>query len=68
MEEYERAVIFRLGRIKKGGAVGPGLFFILPCMDQIVTVDMRTISIDIPPQEILTRDSVTVAVEVSTKM
>ena len=63
MEEYERAVIFRLGRIKKGGAVGPGLFFILPCMDQIVTVDMRTISIDIPPQEILTRDSVTVAVD-----
>ena len=35
VQEYERAVIFRLGRIKKGGAVGPGLFFIVPCMDQV---------------------------------
>ena len=34
-QEYERAVIFRLGRIKRGGAVGPGLFFIFPCMDQV---------------------------------
>jgi len=63
VQEYERAVIFRLGRIKKGGAVGPGLFFIVPCMDSIVTVDLRTVSIDIPPQEILTKDSVTVAVD-----
>ena len=63
LQEYERAVIFRLGRIKKGGAVGPGLFFIVPCMDSIVTVDLRTVSIDIPPQEILTKDSVTVAVD-----
>jgi len=63
VQEYERAVIFRLGRIKKGGAVGPGLFFIIPCMDSIQTVDLRTVSIDIPPQEILTKDSVTVAVD-----
>ena len=63
VQEYERAVIFRLGRIKKGGAVGPGLFFIVPCMDQIVVCDLRTISFDVPPQEILTRDSVTVAVD-----
>jgi erythrocyte band 7 integral membrane protein len=35
VQEYERAVIFRLGRLKKGGAVGPGLFFIVPCMDNI---------------------------------
>ena len=63
LQEYERAVIFRLGRIKKGGAVGPGLFFIIPCMDQIQTVDLRTVSIDIPPQEILTKDSVTVQVD-----
>ena len=63
LQEYERAVIFRLGRIKKGGAVGPGLFFIIPCMDQIQTVDLRTVSIDIPPQEILTKDSVTVEVD-----
>merc|ERR1719370_2844939 len=63
VQEYERAVIFRLGRIKKGGAVGPGLFFIIPCMDSIVVTDLRTISFDVPPQEILTKDSVTVAVD-----
>lgn len=49
--------------MKKGGAVGPGLFFIVPCMDQIVVCDLRTISFDVPPQEILTKDSVTVAVD-----
>ena len=37
-QEYERAVIFRLGRIKEGGPVGPGLFFIIPCMDQVSTL------------------------------
>merc|ERR1712029_1064176 len=63
VQEYERAVIFRLGRIKEGGPVGPGLFFIIPCMDQIVVTDLRTISFDVPPQEILTKDSVTVAVD-----
>ena len=59
--EYKRAVIFRLGRMI--GAKGPGLFFVLPCMDEIQTVDLRTVSFDIPPQEILTKDSVTVAVD-----
>merc|ERR1719268_566749 len=63
VQEYERAVIFRLGRIKKGGAVGPGLFFIIPCIDNIQVVDLRTVSFDVPPQEILTKDSVTVAVD-----
>jgi len=63
VQEYERAVIFRLGRVKKGGAQGPGLFFIIPCMDTIQTVDLRTVSFDVPPQEILTKDSVTVAVD-----
>jgi len=63
VQEYERAVIFRLGRVKKGGAVGPGLFFIVPCMDSIVVTDLRTVSFDVPPQEILTKDSVTVAVD-----
>merc|ERR1712178_381993 len=58
---YERAVIFRLGRLL--GAKGPGLFLILPCMDAIQRVDLRTVSFDIPPQEILTKDSVTVAVD-----
>ena len=56
-------MIFRLGRVKKGGAVGPGLFTILPCIDNIVTVDLRTVTFDVPPQEILTKDSVTVTVD-----
>merc|ERR1712071_457380 len=59
--EYERAVIFRLGRLT--GAKGPGLFFILPCIDELMRVDLRTISFDIPPQEVLTKDSVTIAVD-----
>ncbi|XP_040387191.1 stomatin isoform X1 [Cygnus olor] len=63
VKEYERAIIFRLGRILKGGAKGPGLFFVLPCTDSFIKVDMRTISFDIPPQEILTKDSVTVNVD-----
>ncbi|XP_071820668.1 band 7 protein AGAP004871-like isoform X2 [Apostichopus japonicus] len=63
VQEYERAVIFRLGRLLPGGAKGPGIFFILPCIDNYVKVDLRTISFDVPPQEILTKDSVTVAVD-----
>lgn len=61
--EYERAVILRLGRKLPGGAKGPGLFFILPCIDDIIKIDLRTITFDIPPQEILTKDSVTVTVD-----
>ena len=63
MQEYERAVIFRLGRNIGGGAKGPGLFFVLPCIDDLINVDLRTITIDVPPQEILTKDSVTVSVD-----
>lgn len=63
VQEYERAVIFRLGRIVPGGAKGPGLFCIIPCTDQISKVDLRTVSFDIPPQEILSKDSVTVNVD-----
>merc|ERR1712012_660576 len=63
VQEFERAVIFRLGRVRKNGTVGPGLFFIVPCMDQIRVIDLRTVSFDVPPQEILTKDSVTVAVD-----
>lgn len=63
VQEYERAVIFRLGRVVSGGAKGPGLFFLLPCVDTFKSVDLRTFSYDIPPQEILSRDSVTVAVD-----
>ncbi|XP_064616019.1 band 7 protein AAEL010189-like [Liolophura sinensis] len=63
VQEYERAVIFRLGRLVSGEAKGPGLFFIIPCIDEFKRVDLRTQTYDIPPQEILTKDSVTVAVD-----
>ncbi|XP_069690011.1 band 7 protein AGAP004871-like isoform X2 [Periplaneta americana] len=63
VQEYERAVIFRLGRLRKGGARGPGIFFILPCIDTYCKVDLRTVSFDVPPQEVLSRDSVTVNVD-----
>ena len=63
VQEYERAVIFRLGRLRSGGAKGPGLFFVLPCIDTYKCVDLRTGAFDVPPQEILTRDSVTVSVD-----
>ncbi len=50
MNEYERAVILRLGRIRDGGAKGPGLFFILPCIDTCITIDLRTVTLSVPPQ------------------
>ena len=51
-QEYERAVIFRLGRLLSGGARGPGVFFIIPCIDQYEKIDMRTQTFDVPPQEV----------------
>lgn len=63
VQEYERAVIFRLGRLLHGGAKGPGIFFILPCIETYTKIDMRTSVFDVPPQEILTKDSVTVSVD-----
>jgi regulator of protease activity HflC (stomatin/prohibitin superfamily) len=60
VQEYERGVIFRLGRVM--GAKGPGLFFIIPIVDRMVRVSLRTITMDIPPQDIITRDNVTVRV------
>jgi len=58
--EYERGVIFRLGRLV--GARGPGLFVILPIIDRMVVVDLRTVTMDVPSQECITRDNVTVKV------
>ena len=52
VQEYERAVIFRLGRLIKGGARGPGVFFIIPCLDVYQKIDMRTATYDVPPQEV----------------
>lgn len=63
VQEYERAVIFRLGRLLSGGAKGPGIFFVLPCIESYTKVDLRTLSFDVPPQEVLSRDSVTVSVD-----
>ncbi|KAM3727980.1 Stomatin-2 [Dirofilaria immitis] len=63
VREYERAVIFRLGRLIGGGAKGPGIFFVLPCVETYAKVDLRTVSFNVPPQEILTKDSVTVSVD-----
>ena len=52
VQEYERAVIFRLGRLLTGGARGPGVFFIIPCVDIYEKIDMRTKTYEIPPQEV----------------
>ncbi len=58
--EYERGVIFRLGRLV--GARGPGLFLIIPFVDRMVKVDLRVVTMDVPSQEVITRDNVTVRV------
>ena len=60
VQEYERGVIFRLGRLV--GAKGPGLFFIIPFIDRMIKVDLRTVTLDVPSQEAITRDNVTVKV------
>jgi len=60
VQEYERGVIFRLGRLV--GPRGPGLFFIIPMIDRMVKVDLRVITMDVPSQEAIMRDNVTVRV------
>ena len=57
VKEYERAVIFRLGRLRSGGAKGPGIFFIVPCIDSYKKLDLRTVSFDVPPQEVTPIDT-----------
>jgi regulator of protease activity HflC (stomatin/prohibitin superfamily) len=56
LREYERAVVFRLGRLL--GVKGPGLILLIPAVDRMVRVDLRTITLDIPPQNVITRDNV----------
>ena len=56
LREYERAVVFRLGRLI--AQKGPGLIFLIPAVDRMVRVDLRTIVLDIPPQDLITRDNV----------
>ena len=60
VQEYERGVIFRLGRLV--GPKGPGLFFIIPIVDRMVKIDLRVVTLDIPAQEVITKDNVTVKV------
>jgi len=60
VQEYERGVIFRLGRLV--GARGPGLFFIIPFVERMRKVDLRVVTMDVPAQEAITRDNVTVKV------
>ena len=52
VQEYERAVVFRLGRMLTGKARGPGVFFVIPCIDMYEKIDLRTQSYDVPPQEV----------------
>jgi len=60
VQEYERGVIFRLGRVV--GAKGPGLFFIIPIIDRMVKVNLQIVTLDVPPQDVITRDNVTLRV------
>jgi regulator of protease activity HflC (stomatin/prohibitin superfamily) len=57
VKEYERGVIFRLGRVQ-GGPKGPGLFILYPLVDRMVKIDLRTVTMDVPPQDVITRDNV----------
>jgi len=59
--EYERGVIFRLGRLLPEPK-GPGLFLLIPVIDRMVKVDLRTITLNVPPQEVITKDNVPVRV------
>jgi regulator of protease activity HflC (stomatin/prohibitin superfamily) len=59
--EYQRAVIFRLGRVI--GAKGPGLFILIPIIDRMVKMDLRTVTLDVPTQDIITKDNVSVSVD-----
>jgi regulator of protease activity HflC (stomatin/prohibitin superfamily) len=60
LNEYERAVVFRLGRLTPYR--GPGVAFILPVVERMVRIDLRTVTLDIPPQDVITKDNVTVKV------
>jgi regulator of protease activity HflC (stomatin/prohibitin superfamily) len=60
LKEYERAVVFRLGRMV--GARGPGIVYVIPGIEKMVRMDLRTVTMDIPPQDVITRDNVSVKV------
>jgi regulator of protease activity HflC (stomatin/prohibitin superfamily) len=60
LNEYERGVVFRLGRVQ--GAKGPGVIFLIPGVDKMVRVDLRTVTLDVPAQDIISKDNVTIKV------
>lgn len=64
LREYERAVIFRWGRLARGiiGGNGPGVIIIIPFIDKLVRVSLRTVTMDVPPQDVITKDNVSVKV------
>jgi regulator of protease activity HflC (stomatin/prohibitin superfamily) len=62
VQEYERGVVFRLGRVREG-AKGPGLILLVPVVDRMIKMDLRTVSMGVPPQEVITRDNVPARVD-----
>lgn len=62
VKEYERGVIFRLGRVHPDNVKGPGLRLLVPFLDRMLRVDLRTVTLDVPPQEVITKDNVTIKV------
>ena len=62
LREYERGVVFRLGRVLGGGAKGPGLIILIPVIDKMVRVSLRTVVMDVPPQDVITQDNVSIKV------
>jgi regulator of protease activity HflC (stomatin/prohibitin superfamily) len=62
VNEYERGVVFRLGRVNPGNLKGPGLRILVPFIDRMLKVDLRTVTFDVPPQEVITKDNVTIKV------
>lgn len=62
LNEYERGVIFRLGRVLSNGAKGPGLILLIPIIDKMVKVSLRTVVFDVPPQDVITQDNVSIKV------
>ncbi|MEO7210716.1 MAG: slipin family protein [Chitinophagaceae bacterium] len=62
LREYERGVVFRLGRVLNQGAKGPGLILLVPIIDKMVKVSLRTVVMDVPPQDVITQDNVSIKV------
>ena len=62
LREYERGVVFRLGRVLSGGVKGPGLILLIPIIDKMVKVSLRTVVMDVPPQDVITQDNVSIKV------